>query len=478
NGTTGREATVTSDGGQLAVQDGRHRTRTDGCWSDNPRVRRISASHTGTRWTVICQTADEDYQHEQGTYTIQVDGTHLTMRESSEYSWQLRESRCRASASRTLVFERAPDANPTPVVDAGRAVATNPPPPTNRCATPGAPARLQISPGRRPLAPGGRGCFRARFLDTNSCEVTAGLPTVGWSMTRSGGNPNAPDAVMENVCVRAPAGSTVGEYTVTATAGPLTATAIASVVSAEELQSLVAAQFEDEDAGVPALAPTAAASGTGVGAIVVQTPPPPPGTSRSGSFLWILMGLGAALAVAGVLLLTGKKKKPARTSLNPDRPSDPSAASSRVRRHSEAMPIKELRTPAKPPAPAAAPPSEANPLVAPRPLVKRCPQCNARFTAEIAFCPEHGTALVSDETPAAVPGHATVIAGSGGLPSSTAICPRCSQPVEPGAQFCPRDGTPILGPSPALPLLCPRCRRRFQDGTAFCGEDGSALVRD
>lgn len=478
SGINGREATITSDGGQFTVQDGRHRTRTDGCWSDNPLVRRISASHTGTRWTVICQTADDNYQHEQGTYTIQVDGTHITMRESSEYSWQMRESRCRASATRTLAFERAADANPAPVVDAGHAIAVTPPPPTNRCATPGAAARVQISPGRRPLAPGGRGCFRARFLDANNCEVTAGVPVVGWSMVRSGGTPGASDAQMEDGCVRAPAGSGVAEYTVTATAGTFTATAIAAVVSAQELQSLVAAQFEDEDAGVPVVAPTAAASGTGVGAVVVQTPPPPPNTSRGGSILWILIGLGAALAVAGVFLLTGKKPRPSRTSINPDRPSDPSAGTARVRRHGEAMPVKELRSLPKPPAPAAPPPAAEIPPAAPRPLVKRCPQCDARFTAEIAFCPEHGLALVAAET-AVSPGNATVIAGSGGGPrTSGAICPRCSQPVEPGAQFCPRDGTPILGPSPALPLLCPRCQRRFPDATAFCGDDGSALVRD
>ena len=474
-GTSGREATITSDGSQLSVTDGRHHTRTDGCWSDNPQVRRISASHTGSRWTVICQTSDEDYQHEQGTYTIQAEATRITMRESSEYSWQLRESRCRASASRTLVFERSGDANPAPVVDAGHAVAVTPTPPANRCATPGPAARLSLSPSRRPLAPGGRACFRARFLDANGCEVTAGIPTLTWGMSRSGGSSSATDAVMENGCVRAPSGSSVGEYAVTASGGAFNATATAAVVSAEELQSLVAAHFEDEDAGVPLVAPIAAASGSGVGAVVVQPPPGPESPRRAGTVLWVLIGLGAALAVAGVVLLGGKKKKPAGTSLAPDRPSDP--AGQRVRKQSEALPVKELRVPVRAVLAAAMPaPAVAIPAASNRPLVKRCPRCDARFTAEIAFCPEHGQALVAVEAGPQV-GNATVIAGSGGVRQSGAICPRCSQPVEPGAQFCPRDGTPILGPSPPLPLVCPRCRRRFPEGTAFCGDDGGALSR-
>ncbi len=484
-GNTGREATVTADGSQLTIQDGRHRHRTDGCWSDNPHARRISASHTGSRWTVICQTPDEDYQHEQGTYTIQVEGTRITMRESSEYSWQLRESRCRASAARTLAYERVPDANaPPPVVDSGRPPVVTPPPTTtvNRCATPGAATRLQISPSRRPLGAGGRGCFRARFFDAASCEVTAGVPAVTWSMVRASGAGEAGEAVLENGCVRAPTGSPVGEYTVTASAGAFTDTAVAAVVSAEELQSLVAQQFEDEDAGTPALAPTTTASGAGVGAVVVRAPPPPPPPSRgTGPILWVLIGIGAALAVAGVALLGPKKKQPRpRTSGAPARPSDPSA---RSRHETAAMPVKELR-PMRPAAPVARPEPvvvAAAPVAppAPRPLVKRCPRCDSRFTAEIAFCPEHGTPLVPIEAGSAGPDKsATQIAGSGGAarPSGT-ICPRCGQPVETGAQFCPRDGTPILGAAPQLPLMCPRCNRRFPEDTAFCGEDGSVLVR-
>jgi hypothetical protein len=502
-GNTGREATVTSDGAQLTIQDGRHRNRTDGCWSDNPRARRISASHTGNRWTVICQTPDEDYQHEQGTYTITVDGARITMRESTEYAWQLRESRCRASASRTLTYERTSGAAATPPQDAGTAHATNtPPPPTNRCANPGAPARLSLSPSRRSLAPGGRGCFRARFYDLNGCEVTSGLPPVTWSMTRSGAA-GAIDASMENGCVRAPAGMTVAEYNVTASAGPLSAAGVAAVVSAEELRNLVAANFEDEeaDAGVQDAGPAVAPSGSGVGAVVVTPPPTPSAESHGlGAVLWILMGIGGLLAVAGVVLLT-TRRKPARTSRAPSerlselQPMAPKELPRAKKPIGEAPPMQPVvAPPMQPPASSQQPPmgvaspfgSPAAPPVAAhgkgagyvqasRPLVKKCPVCNQRFTAENAFCPEHGTALVMIESQPV--SHATMIAGTANAGSAT-LCPRCGQPVDPGAQFCPRDGTPVLAPpAPALPLVCPRCQRRFPEGTAFCGDDGSPLRR-
>jgi hypothetical protein len=321
-------------------------------------------------------------------------------------------------------------------------------------------------------------------------------------MTRSGAA-GAGDATMENGCVAAPAGMAVAEYSVTASAGAFTASGIAAIVSAEELRNLVATNFEDEDtdAGAADAGPAIAASGSGVGAVVVTPPPAPPTESRGlGAILWVLMGVGALLAVAGVVLLTSRKK-PARKSRAPsERVSNPSAP--RPRRDAAPIPAKELPRAKKPlgeappmqpvVAPQIPPPAAPQPFGAPampaapaakgaayvqasRPLVKKCPVCNQRFTAENAFCPEHGTALVMIESQPV--SSATMIAGSAHSGSAT-LCPRCGQPVDPGAQFCPRDGTPVLAaPAPPLPLVCPRCQRRFPDGTAFCGEDGSPLLR-
>ena len=289
-GASGRSATVTSNGQQLSIEDGRRHNRTSGCWSDNPEVHPISQSHSGMRWTVICQTPDANYQHEQGTYTITADSGHITMREQSEYSWQLRASRCHATASRSLVYELVQSAAP-PDCRSGRRGAAAPEvhntPPPNRCATPGPAASLQIVPSRRSLTPGGRTCFHARYLDANRCEVTGGA--VSWQLTRSTGAASSQDAVMENGCVRAPGSAVEVEYAVAATGGGLSDRAVAAVVSAQEMESLVASHIEDEDAGALPM-PTSAASGSGVGVgVVVNVPAATRSSTGPGWTVWLLI---------------------------------------------------------------------------------------------------------------------------------------------------------------------------------------------
>src|SRR6266540_4275559 len=68
NGTTGRSATVSTSNGQVVIQDGSRRYRTDQCWSDNRSLQRLSTSHTGSQWNVACATPQSDYQQERGSY--------------------------------------------------------------------------------------------------------------------------------------------------------------------------------------------------------------------------------------------------------------------------------------------------------------------------------------------------------------------------------------------------------------------------
>jgi hypothetical protein len=466
-GSSGREVTVTLDGSNLVIADGRRRLRTDGCWSDNPRVQRSSVSRSGNRWTVQCQTPPDDYQRESGVYAITAETARITMRDTTEYSWQLRGSSCRATATRTVSYDRvspAPAQQTTPVVVADAAAPTpTRPPPVNRCATPGAPVRLELTPARRALAPGGRSCFRARLLDANQCEVSATGTPVSWQMTRSGAAGGA-EASMEGGCVRVPANSPRTEYAVTATAGGLSARAVAAVVSAEELHLLIAQQIEEEpsDAGVLAMGTV---SGAGVGAVVVNVETPASHGGEGSSLpLWLLLGGGVLLAAGAGVLLTRRRgavapPRDSRSSL--DDVSEPSSAPTRVRREAVPIPVRE-RAEAPVARPDPVPPTE------PRPLVKRCPGCDARFTAEMAFCPEDGKSLVD-----VVAGPPAPIAPAAAAPPAPP-CPACGKPVEGGARFCPEDGT-ALGADPT-PLSCPKCQKRYALGTLFCGEDGSALT--
>lgn len=55
-------------------------------------------------------------------------------------------------------------------------------------------------------------------------------------------------------------------------------------------------------------------------------------------------------------------------------------------------------------------------------------------------------------------------------------CPSCHAEVSAAARFCPRDGTDLAAPVPAvLRLTCPECARTYSAGR-FCVVDGSTLV--
>lgn len=469
SGRTGQTVTVTADANNFEVQDGRRRRRSDGCWSENPSVRRITATHAGSRWTVLCRTAESEYQQESGTYTLSADSGRISLRDESEYHWQLRGSECRANAVRTLVLERVdgpsaqPSASasvaPTASVRPSATAAAPPPSPPPRCATVGPAVRLELTPSRRSLAPGGRGCFRARVLDASRCEVTG--TQVQWQPAHRDG---APDLAVSDGCVSAPASAGQGEYAVVATAGAFTERAVAAVVSADQLRTLLAAHIEDEDPGPLPSASAGSASGAGVGAVVVQpgaTNAVPPRATPV--WLWALLGLGVTGALAAVVLLA-RRKGPARdTSSGGERESASSfgppangANNSNAPRASDPLGStgpQSWGSSAPPPAPIVAAPPVAPPP-APEPPKKRCPVCQQLFSHEIAFCPEHGTSLVDEHGASAPP--------SGPAPGPAAM-PVAIAPA---------------GPPRGAELRCPKCGKTFERGTAFCGEDGSTLVEN
>ncbi len=486
----GRQASVSVEGSQLTFQDGRRRLRSDGCWSDNPHVRRVGASRSGNVWTVRCQTPATDYQHEEGTVTItQGDAEHIRVEETVQYSWQLRESRCRASATRTITYERVAQAPAAPDV----VVAAPPPdhvaPPVNRCASPGPATRIEVLPGRRALTPGNRACFRARAMDANRCEVPLGATPVAWQLTRGAGAATPRDAVMEDACVRAPPDSPPAVYAVTATAGALSARGEARVVSAEELRSLVAAHFEDEDpdAGAPSTG-TATRPGVGVGSgpSPPSAPPAPSGQAPASPVAYVLLALAAVLLVAAVVILARRRKTVPRRR---DAAGDFGEMNSSMRIRRDAVPIPARELPIASgltlPSSAVRPDAPTVPVPTPPRRMKRCPSCQKEFTHENAFCPEDGTLLVDSVEGANAPpptGLAAppAVAAPRAAPASVSsagpapICPVCHQPVEGGVPFCPNDGTPVT--RDAMPLRCPTCQRRFALGTVFCGDDGTPLI--
>jgi len=437
-GSVGREATVRAAGAGLSVDIGGRTLRSDRCWSDNRDVAVRGASHPSpTRWVTRCSTPDGAALGERATYTVSAEGsTRLSLRDETEYEWNIQGSVCRANSVMVREYERigaAPAPTPTPAPAPAPAPAPTPTPaPTRpvptpavrRCARVGAASVLLISPSRRSLPVGGRTCFRARVLDAARCEIDGAA--VAWSSRPTHG---AADVTLDRGCVASTGGE--GTVEVIATAGRLSARALATIVSADQYRSLAAAHIEEEDASVEAVDP---GGGQSLGVSVTTEAP----SARPG---WMPL-LIAALAGVSVLALLGwllarRKRRPAvvgeseppmvrRAAVAPVPMPEPTGRGRR-----EAAPVEVYPTVIDPPR--AAPTVAATPAVAPpsAPVARRCPVCAKEFADASVFCTEDGAALVAVGAPAAA---APIVA------PRARECPKCQRRYEPLMDFCVDDG--------------------------------------
>ncbi len=381
---------ISQDGDQLTFHLRQQRT-TRGCWSENRAVRRVSSTHQGSTWRIVCRTPPEDSRGETGTYTIQAIGNdQLSFRDVSAYDWQLNESRCVATITTTQSFTR---------VSGGTATTTPEPPgeePRPAC-TPGAPARIVLRPATAQIAPDAEQCFTTRVVDAQGCAVRS--QRVDLSLASGAGR-------LEGRCYTASAAD--GEATIRARAGELTSEA-RETVSSMDLSDLIARRSEtgsvgsgvanEEDASADTAARVRAHSEESIG------------------LLWPLVALGVALVlVIGGAIALSRRRKPAKRSI---------AGLPGVE-----IPEPELRRASTPPPPA--PPSE--PPAQPAPEGPRedliCPACRRGYPPGTAQCAADGTALVPYSEFKSARGREHV-------------CPTCGERYPETVRFCGKDGSTL-----------------------------------
>ena len=215
-----------SESGEQLVIHGTPQRRTDRCWSENRAVRRVSSTHDGQRWRVVCRTGPDDPRGETGTYTLSASGEdRLNYREVSDYDWQLNESRCKARMTVTQTFSRVGAPTPTPEEP-------TPEPPT---CTPGEPARIRLRPEEAEIEPGGLVRFSARVVDSAGCPIRG--RNIRWSLTGSEGANGTMDDGLFTAAENA--AEAEGEFTIRASAGPLRAESTV-VVRTADLSDLIA----------------------------------------------------------------------------------------------------------------------------------------------------------------------------------------------------------------------------------------------
>lgn len=412
---------------ELVLSGGVRTERSDGCWSMNPRVRRVSHSQSEGRWRTTCRTPADDPKFEEGTYTLRATSPDaIVYRESSRYDWRLQADHCIATITLSWSYSRV-GAAPPPVANTDEPTppAPTPTPPPVRCASPGEPARVLLDAARRRIEAGEQVCLRPRVVDASGCETTASAEL------------QSPDATLTGNCFEVPVDAPDGQrFRVRATSGSLHAEATL-VVQSPDIMGYLAARTED-GSGAPAAGQASSASAPQAGGLSAE-----PARPREDPILWLVLVIAAvALLILGVafVLFRNQRRQPVRSA--------------------------SARAAATAPRPAAVPASS------PATAHLVCPTCHAEFE-EGQFCPHDASRLAE-----------TVDEGRPG-----AVCPKCHRGFDPTVRFCPHDSEELVpytmheAMAPRVHRhrgekgkICPACAARYEIDATFCGKDGSELV--
>lgn len=424
----------TEPGGAVRIsQSGDHlrftgavRGSTQGCWSDQPGIRRTGATIRGDTWTIRCATAPNTAQAERGTYTLKAEGQdRLVFEETTRWDWQLRDSRCTATRRSRQTFTRVAEEAPAEPEE---------PEPAN--CTPGRPARLIISPRRAELRAGERVCFRTRVTDAAGCRVPN--QNVRLRLEADEGR----SARIDGQCFFAgeTAADAEGSFRIQATSGELSATARVAV-AVDDLTDLVAQGSSTPTPVSPGNAEADSASGVAARAA---------GDEDGFPLWWIGAGLGLLLLIGvSIVLVVRGRKKPEESA--PESPMPPSRVAS------------------------AAPAAADDAIRAVGATTKRpervCPVCSFEADADTEFCPNDGARLIDPESPE--------------VKAQGMICPACRRGYAAGSARCGIDGEELIPyaffvarqkhEESAGKKVCPKCGTSYGPEKTFCGQDGTPL---
>jgi hypothetical protein len=490
----GKKVTVTESGDHLVFSNGRS---TKKCWSANIKLQRVSVTKKGNSWTIVCQSAPSDSHQEHGNYIVTASGGKITVKDTSNYNWKLKESVCKATIVIQRLFTKSgtvsePEPEPEPVpkpVPIKPTIEKDYPeePPPEKCKEMGAPVKIVVFPTSAETSPGHRVCFNAYAVDKNGCRLHV---KPEWKLSkksadRSGkldGNCFVPG---DNAADSEGVFRVVAEYSYY-TAGSKV------VVRSQTIEDLIAVNLDPSGEGEGDEGSGQAASGGGDGADE-QVDVPVAGGRRIPVFVLyvippvLLVVLLVLVIVIGVAARRKKLRKriaeleaqrmeqealsmpgPVPVQASPV-PLQPAAAAPPAQ-----VPVEPASSPARPRKQAHHP---STPGAAPAAGMV-CRVCGREAGPESKFCPHDGSALVP------------AVDEPDGPQETGMICPRCGRGYAPGTRNCGEDGE-LLVPAPVADagldrapgerpqvrkLICPVCSTVYEDGSTFCGNDGSSLV--
>jgi hypothetical protein len=424
-GAPGGTVQVGQSGSELTFSGAGRPFSTAQCWDASPGLVRTSHSAGARGWSTRCASPKGDPRVVSiNSSTTATDDTIIFV-ETGQYQFVIQDTVCRASASRRRSFKLiqrageappAPAATPAPTAQPAPSAAPPPPEPTpepRRGCTPGAPARLEVTPGHKLVRPGDAFELRWQATDAASCAVAvrpkflveADDPSVGKAI-------RADAAGRVSIAEDAPEGN--GAILVELEGK--SARVVVEIATPERFDGLLSERgfgvAGEGDAAVVVIA-------TAVGGSA-STAKDRSGDRRS-AFVAVVLGAGAALALAAFVVLRRNRR-----TREPERASEVTPA--------PLVAIYER-------------PAEDEPM--------RCPTCRDVFPPGSTFCPTDGVPLVPAPKARVTPSRAAAVSA-----------PEDVAPLSAG----PASGRASGG------KVCPTCGGRFDEAATFCGRDGTSLV--
>lgn len=397
---------VKSDELVISGPDGKYSS--EQCWAMHPELDRQSHAKGKRSWATTCRTKPNDARQEVLQTTITATDDAITFRESGQYQYSLQGQTCSASSGRWRSYRRlAEGAEPTPEAPSTpepaaaapqpepTALAPEPEPPvepraaptptaapvaeraprkpTNPCANPGAPARLEVRPARKLMRSGESFTFRAAVFDARGCALRA---PVSWAL-----EPASATATLENGVLEVAQGAPDAELAVVATVASQAVKVAVDVVSSERYAALLGSgAFTADGASIEAATATITSGSLGAQDVAPEDGPP----ERKWTFVALVAGIALLFGLFGAYLLRRAQRKLARPGASEREPGTVQFAGSAVPPGPVARPaglVTRLEPiPSAPTAPRAA---------------TVCPVCGTLYpTRDLKSCPKDGAQLL------------------------------------------------------------------------------------
>jgi hypothetical protein len=362
----GGPVTIEERGGELVITGEGSTFSTDQCWQMHQGLTPQNHAASSGSWKTTCRSAPGASKQEILQTSVSLAGDTLSLQESGQYQFVVRGQTCAASSGRWRIYRRAPDEPP----------AVEPPPTPvvqNPCASPGAPARIEVRPSRKLMRAGESFHFRSSVFDGRGCSL--GTPVV-WSVSPSS------SASIEGGRLTIAEGAPDAELSVSATAASHSVHVRVEVVSDERYAALLASGDFNAD-GASSEAATATITAGSLGARQGVSDPAP--SDRKWTFVGLVSAIALVFALIGLWLLRRASRSRARAAPRgralPDTGTVVFADDDAIGETAPALGATRLEQ-------APAPPPAAKPATV-------CPVCGTMYDTRAArVCPKDGAQLL------------------------------------------------------------------------------------